>query len=90
MSTDLGTRAHREAAGEAGLRSVSLISLLAGLVTAYGSFAVVAAVAGSVLAASDVSTDFRTNDWTGSGAVAALTSAIVLLIAYLFGGPCGR
>ena len=77
---------HREQTAEAGFPSISFISLLAGLVTAYGTFAVVAAIAGSVLSAADVETEFRTNDWTGSGAVAALTSAVVLLLAYLFGG----
>ncbi|WP_421121616.1 TIGR04086 family membrane protein [Aquihabitans daechungensis] len=77
---------HRETAAEAGLGRLSIISLLAGLVTAYGTFAVVAAIAGSLLAAADVDTEFRTNDWTGSGAVASLTAAIVLFVAYLFGG----
>ena len=77
---------HRETADEAGLRHLSIVSLLAGLVTAYGTFAVVAAIAGSVLAAADVDTDFRTDDWTGSGAVASITMAVVLLIAYFFGG----
>ena len=41
---------------------------------------------GAVLSSLDVQTDFRTNDWTGSGAVAALASAVSLLLAYLFGG----
>ena len=77
---------HRETVAEAGIGQLSAISVLAGLVTAYGTFAVVAAIAGSVLASGDVDTEFRTNDWTGSGAVAALTSAVVLLIAYVFGG----
>ncbi|WP_426572137.1 TIGR04086 family membrane protein [Aquihabitans sp. McL0605] len=80
------TRDHREAAAEAGLGGVSPVSVLAGLVTAYGTFAVVAAIAGSVLASADVNTEFRTNDWTGSGAVASVTAAAVLLVAYLFGG----
>jgi hypothetical protein len=77
---------HRETAAEAGLGRLSFISLLAGLVTAYGTFAVVAAIAGAALSSADVDTEFRTNDWTSTGAVAALTTAIVLLIAYLFGG----
>ena len=45
-----------------------------------------AAVVGAALAAADVDTEFRSNDWTGSGAVASLASAAVLFIAYLFGG----
>ena len=79
-------RDHRQAAGEAGLHHVSIISLLAGLVTAYGGFAILAALGGSILASANVDTEFRTNDWTGSGAAAAATSALVLLLSYLFGG----
>lgn len=77
---------HLEVARQAGLPKISGVSVLAGLITAYGAFAIVAAIAGSILAAADVDTDFRTNDWSGSGAVASLASAVVLLIAYLFGG----
>jgi hypothetical protein len=68
------------------LGRVSFISVLAGLVTAYGTFAVVASIAGAILDALDVHTEFRSNDWTGSGAVAAVVTAIVLLVAYVFGG----
>ncbi len=77
---------HLETAREAGLSRFSLVSILAGLVTAYGTFAVFAAIAGAIAEAADADTEFRTNDWTGSGAVAALISAAVLLLAYLFGG----
>lgn len=79
-------REHRITAREAGLGRISLISILAGTLTAFGTFAIVAAVAGSLLAAADVETEFRTNDWTSSGFVAGLASAVVLLVAYLFGG----
>lgn len=77
---------HRIVADEAGLRRFSLLSVLAGTLCAYGTFAIVAAVAGSLLAAADVDTEFRTNDWTSSGFAAGLVSALVLLVAYLFGG----
>jgi hypothetical protein len=80
------THVHKETAREAGLGSMSPISILAGVVTAYGAFAIVAAIVGSVLTAVDADTEFRTDDWTGSGAVAGLASAVVLLLAYLFGG----
>ena len=86
MATYSGRQAHRAVADEAGLGSISVISVLAGMVTAYGTFAIVASVVGAVLSSLDVQTDFRTNDWTGSGAVAALASAVSLLLAYLFGG----
>jgi hypothetical protein len=65
---------------------VSFVSVLAGLVTAYGTFAVLASIAGAILDALDVHTEFRSNDWTGSGAVAAVVTAVVLLVAYFFGG----
>jgi len=80
------TRVHRETAREAGFGTLSPLSVLAGVLCAYGAFAIVAAVVGSALAAADVDTEFRSNDWTGSGAVASLASAAVLFIAYLFGG----
>ena len=79
-------RAHKETTREAGFGSMSVISILAGTLCAYGGFALVAALAGALLNRADVDTEFRTNDWTGSGAVAALVSALVLLLAYLFGG----
>jgi hypothetical protein len=83
---DRPSRLHLETTREAGLWTLSPLSVLAGVVSAYGVFAIVAAIAGAVLTSIDVNTEFRTNDWTGSGAVAALTSAFVLFLAYLFGG----
>ena len=80
------TRVHRETAREAGFGTLSPLSVLAGVLCAYGAFAIVAAIVGAALAAADVNTEFRSNDWTGSGAVASLASAAVLFIAYLFGG----
>lgn len=79
-------QSHRAIAHDAGLSGLSIASVLAGVVTAYGTFAIVAAIVGSALRGSGVQTDFRTNDWTGSGAVAALASAVTLLVAYLCGG----
>lgn len=79
-------REHRTTAQEAGLSRVSIVSVLAGTLTAYGTFAVVAAIVGSLLAAADVDTEFRTDDWASSGFVAGLASALVLFLAYLFGG----
>ncbi|HYI62271.1 MAG TPA: TIGR04086 family membrane protein [Acidimicrobiales bacterium] len=80
------SKEHREVAREAGVGQVSLVSIIAGVVTAYGTFAVVAAVVGALLAAADVDTEFRTDDWTSSGAGASLASAVALFVAYLFGG----
>ncbi|MHB1139996.1 MAG: hypothetical protein ACYC2O_13655 [Microthrixaceae bacterium] len=79
-------RQHLAVAQEAGHGRLSFVSVLAGLVTAYGTFAIIASIVGAVLAALDVDTDFSTNDWTGTGAVAVVASALSLLLAYLFGG----
>jgi hypothetical protein len=80
------TQVHRDTVYEAGYSTISPLSVIAGVLCAYGAFAIVAAIVGAVLSAADVNTDFQSNDWTGSGAVAALASAGVLLVAYLFGG----
>ncbi len=79
-------RIHKETARDAGFGSVSILSVLAGVVCAYGTFAVVAAIAGAVTNAADIATEFRTDDWTSSGAAASAITAVVLFVAYLFGG----
>lgn len=86
MAPQRSTQRHLEITREAGLGRISWLSILAGLVTAYGAAALVAAVVGSLLARAGVDTEFRSNDWTGSGAAAALATAVTLFIAYLFGG----
>lgn len=79
-------RMHKETARDAGFGSLSILSVLAGVVCAYGTFAVVAAIAGAVTNAADIATEFRTDDWTSSGAAASAITAAVLFVAYLFGG----
>lgn len=79
-------RLHKDIARDAGFGSVSIPSVLAGVVCAYGTFAVVAAVAGAVTDALGITTDFRTDDWTSNAAGAAVLTAVVLFVAYLFGG----
>lgn len=79
-------RQHLAVAAEAGHGRFSFVSVLAGLISAYGAFAIIAAIVGAVLSSLDVHTEFRTNDWTSSGAVAGLATAASLLLAYLFGG----
>lgn len=79
-------RDHVAVAREAGLGRVSLLSVLAGTLTSYGTFAVVAAIVGAVLAAAEVDTDFSTNDWASTGAAGMAATAVALLVAYLFGG----
>jgi hypothetical protein len=85
-TTHRSGKEHRITAQEAGLGRFSLVSIVAGTLCAYGAFGIVAAIAGSLLAAADVDTEFRTNDWTSSGAMAGLVTGLVLLVAYGFGG----
>src|SRR4051812_23507500 len=84
----LGSRARDRAgmAREAGLPTVSVVSIIAGRVTAYGAFAVLAALVGAVLSRTDANVDFSTNEWSSTAALGGLATAIVLLVAYLFGG----
>jgi hypothetical protein len=73
-------------AREAGLGRLSLPSVLAGVLVAYGAFAVLAALVGAVAAAIGLNTDLAGNDWASLGMGSAIAVAIVLLLAYLFGG----
>jgi FtsH-binding integral membrane protein len=73
-------------AREAGLGRLSLPSVLAGVLVAYGAFVVLAALVGAVAAAIGLNTDLAGNDWATLGVGSAIVVAIVLLLAYLFGG----
>jgi hypothetical protein len=75
-------------AREAGLGRLSLPSVLAGVLVAYGAFAVLAALVGAAAAAIGLNTDLAGNDWDWAslGVGGAIAVAIVLLLAYLFGG----
>jgi len=63
-----------------------LPSVLAGVLVAYGAFAVLAALVGAVAAAIGLTTDLAGNDWATLGVGSAIAVAILLLVAYLFGG----
>jgi hypothetical protein len=71
---------------EAGLGRLSFPSILAGVLVAYGAFAVLAALVGTVAAAIGLNTDLNRNDWATLGLGSAIAVAVVLLAAYLFGG----
>jgi len=71
---------------EAGIGKLSLISVLAGVLVAYGAFAVLAALAGAVAAVIGLDTDLSANNWAELGIGSAIAAAVVLLLAYLFGG----
>ncbi|HEV2894569.1 MAG TPA: hypothetical protein VG411_12500, partial [Actinomycetota bacterium] len=69
---------------EAGLGRLSFPSILAGVLVAYGAFAVLAALVGTVATAIGLNTDLNRNDWATLGLGSAIAVAVVLLVAYLF------
>jgi hypothetical protein len=73
-------------AREAGLGRLSFPSILAGVLVAYGAFAVLTALVGTAAAAIGLNTDLTRNDWTALGLSSAIAVAVVLFLAYLFGG----
>jgi hypothetical protein len=68
-------------AREAGLGRLSFPSILAGVLVAYGAFAVLAALAGTVAAAVGLNTDLNRNDWATLGLGSAIAVAVVVLVA---------
>ena len=73
-------------AREAGVGKLSFISVLAGVLVAYGAFAVLAALIGAAATAIGLTNDLSRNDWARLGTGSAIAAAVVLLLAYLFGG----
>src|ERR687898_520386 len=73
-------------AREAGIGKLSLLAILAGAVTAFGSFAILLALLSAIAGAVGANTDFGTLDWREVGIGAGITIALALLVAYLFGG----
>jgi hypothetical protein len=71
---------------QAGIGKLSFISVLAGVLVAYGAFAVLAALAGAAAVAIGLNTDLSANNWAELGVGSAIVAAVVLLLAYLFGG----
>ena len=60
--------------------------MLAGVLVAYGAFAVLAALVGAVAVAIGVDAELATNDWAAFGMGSAVTVTVVAFVAYLFGG----
>jgi hypothetical protein len=71
---------------EAGLGRVSLVSVLAGTLVAYGAFAVLVAITAAVARSAGLDTDLSTSEWRELGATGGAVVAGVLLVCYLFGG----
>jgi len=78
-------RDRRALVQDAGWKRLSLGSLLAGVLVAYGAFAVLAAIAGGVLEATDADIDLGAR-WNDLGVAAGLVVAGLLFLSYLFGG----
>jgi len=75
----------RELASDAGFGGFSFTSVLAGVLVAYGAFAILVGLAAAVVGALDVDTDLST-DWETLGTTGGLVVAGLLLLSYLFGG----
>lgn len=88
MATDIVETRHdrRLLAADAGLGRVSLLSVLAGVMTAYGTFVLVLAVTAGVLRLLGVDTRYSASDWKDIGLVGGVVTAAVLSVSYLFGG----
>ena len=73
-------------ARHAGMGKVSLVSVLAGTLVAYGAFAVLLAVAAALARSAGLADDLGANEWRDLGTAGAALVAGVVLLCYLFGG----
>ena len=78
-------RDRRALVADAGWSQVSLVSVLAGILVAYGAFALLAGIAGGILDATGADTNLRAR-WDDLGVAAGLVTAVLLFLSYLFGG----
>jgi hypothetical protein len=78
-------RERRELARDAGFGGFSVTSVLAGVLVAYGAFAILAGLAAAALDAFGDDTDLTTN-WETLGTTGGIIVAGLLFLAYLFGG----
>ena len=78
-------RDRKALAADAGFGRISLASTVAGVLTAYGAFAILAGIIAGILDAVDADIDVAAN-WDDLGIGGGLVVAGLLLAAYLFGG----
>jgi len=78
-------RERRELAADAGFGPFSLTSVLAGVLVAYGAFAILVGLAAAVVGATGDDIDLA-GDWEQLGTNGGLVVAVLLLLSYLFGG----
>ena len=87
MRTVESARDRRRLARDAGYGQTSFPSILAGTLVAFGAVATVLAIAGAVGANVGLTTDgISTDEWRQAGIAGAAAAAVVLLLAFLFGG----
>lgn len=80
-------RDRMEMATEAGYPKISFVSVLAGVLVAYGAFAIIAGITGAVLNALGVDTEgLSNNDWRQLGIGTGIAVGLSLFLSYLFGG----
>ena len=78
-------RDRRALVADAGIGGISLTSVMAGVLVAYGAFALGLAIAAGITSATGVDTDLS-SDWERLGTLGALIVAGILFVSYLFGG----
>ena len=78
-------RERRELARDAGFGGFSLTSVLAGVLVAYGAFAILLGIAAAIAGAVSDDTDLSSS-WEELGTGAGLVVAGLILLSYLFGG----
>jgi hypothetical protein len=71
---------------DAGLGRVSAVSVLAGILVAYGAFVVLAGSTAAALAAFDVDTNISGQELGQAGVAGGVVTGVLLLGSYLFGG----
>ena len=79
-------RDRRALAADAGFGAVSLPSILAGVLVAYGAFAILAALGAAIVDAIGVETDIISTDYEELSIAGGLITAAILFLSYLFGG----
>lgn len=80
-------RARRRLVEEAGWRTTSGISVLAGTMVAFGTVALIAVGAGAGGSALGLDTEgISTSEWRQAGIAGAVVGALVVLLSFFFGG----
>ena len=79
-------RDRRALAADAGFGSISLPSIMAGVLVAYGAFAILAGIGAAIVDAIGVDTDVISTDYEELSIAGGLITAAILFLSYLFGG----